>query len=390
MTYGRPISGHVQIARGPDSPGGGPGPGSPQGAGESRQSKDSFQKYVLDRNLAAALESLGFGPDDAARAEVLTVEVARPNVSSRRPDYVLKMPNGSILVIEFQSTWNRFILVRFLEYASLLSVSYSLKWKKFVPVTTMVVFPAGIKRESVDLSFPGKTEEDGPAGEMNDGPAKTLKLPVNGSLRFDLLPVFLAEHIDVPNFIQELWNPQTGLNTDAYPDLRPPNALLGKAYLLPIAAGPVVSLEFVKNYLGLGLAMALKASDPDILLTMIFGALTLDTAATDTSDSAVADVFANFLEELSTMGLDFNETKMADRITGGKFSMLQKSLMSKDEQIKSKDEQIKSKDEQLMSKDEQIKSQGEQLMSKDEQIKSQGEQIKSLIEQLKAKNGQAE
>jgi hydrogenase/urease accessory protein HupE len=66
------------------------------------------------------------------------------------------------------------------------------------------------------------------------------------------------------------------LNTDAYPDRHQTNALLGKVYLLPIATVPVVSLKFVKNYLGLGLAMALKARDPNILLTMIFGALTLD------------------------------------------------------------------------------------------------------------------
>jgi hypothetical protein len=68
---------------------------------------------------------LGVPPDNVEGAVPLNTELIRPNLGVSRPDCVFELADGSIHVIEFQSTARYIDVVRFAVYLALLALEHS-------------------------------------------------------------------------------------------------------------------------------------------------------------------------------------------------------------------------------------------------------------------------
>ncbi|MDR1313292.1 MAG: hypothetical protein LBQ12_06240 [Deltaproteobacteria bacterium] len=289
-----------------------------------------MQKYILDSNLDAALELLGFPPGVAEACVQLSAELIRPNVAVRRPDYVLLMPDGTILIIEFQSSADVLDVVRFLEYASLAAVKYSKELKRLVPVSVIVIYTADVDEERLKLSFPG----EGGNGRDASGGKKNY-----GTLSFEAIPVCLGKVIDAakllnePKLLDADWDPNAGLDLDlgkgtVHLTL---NALLGMLYFAPLALDRGPHLELGKKYFEVGRSISEKTGDKGIFRTMAISALSRRFASEQDINS--------LLKELTDMGTITAEA--ADILSGGVISRYREQLEAKDEQLEAKDEQLK-------------------------------------------------
>ncbi|MDR1038685.1 MAG: hypothetical protein LBR80_00670 [Deltaproteobacteria bacterium] len=94
--------------------------------------------------LRPVLRFLGVPPDKVEGAVPLNAEPIRPNLGISRPDCVFTLADGSIHVIEFQSTARYIDIVRFAVYLALLAFEHSTEAGRCVLVSITVVRSAGI------------------------------------------------------------------------------------------------------------------------------------------------------------------------------------------------------------------------------------------------------
>jgi hypothetical protein len=339
--------------------GGCPGPGGETCAEEPSQSKDALQKFIFNEHIAAALELFGFPHSVAVAAKQLNIELIRPNVAVRRSDFVLEMPDGSILVIEFQSSADVNDVIRFLDYASSAAVKYS-KFSKelngFAPVSVMVIYTADVDEKVLKLSFPFEPSniQDAP-GEREDsqgGPGGKVN---SGSLHFAVTPVFLGQHIDAakllnePALLDEEWDPNTGLDLElggraVHLTL---NALLGMLYFVPLALDRGPHLELGAKYFAVGSSISKKTGNAKIFQTMIISALSRKFASKNDIDS--------HLKELADMDATIAET--ADLFNRRPIFFFQEAV-----RFPGRGDQVQGRRDQVQGRGAQVQGRGAQAV----------------------------
>jgi len=107
---------------------------------------DLSQKGIL--NLFREKEISLFGFKVPKMVEALNVELQDAKFEERRSDLVYLLEDDSLLHIEFQSTYKKSDLVRFILYDVLLH-----KQHKKRKVVTVIIYLAGVKRRKVILDF---------------------------------------------------------------------------------------------------------------------------------------------------------------------------------------------------------------------------------------------
>jgi hypothetical protein len=108
-----------------------------------KRGKGSFLKRLADRDRHPFLLFLGIPPARLVEGSVqLKTEPAGRDRKIRRPDRVYRSGDGSILVIEFQSTADDIDLYRFPKYTFMLAVEHSERNKFVRSMSWSSILPA--------------------------------------------------------------------------------------------------------------------------------------------------------------------------------------------------------------------------------------------------------
>jgi hypothetical protein len=265
------------------------------------QGKDRHLKSLIDRYPVAVLMFLGLPFDIATGARDISKELFSLSFRIRRPDCVFLLADGSILVIEFQSTADPSDALRFFLYASILALKYSEVSGKPVRVRVMTVYAADVKGP-VQCRFPDAHSAEG-----------------DGYLVMKPAQVFLPERIDMlraaRNFdaLMEARKPGDGkLNLDS--------PAFGELMLAPHGSIPGKAAETALEYLGTGLKLAKISDDPSILGSMLFGIAARGIILSE-------DVTESYWKELNEMNPE-TACSLFDKISNGAYSALQAKLES--------------------------------------------------------------
>jgi hypothetical protein len=161
------------------------------------QPLDHLQKYLFKDDLESALVVYGMPPEFAAVAELASPTVITPALKVMEADITVLVrsetsPITRVSIFEFQTDARDRDIVRYRQYAFLMSDYYTSAAEDYVPVEVTVIFPAGARR-GTRSSF---TEE--------------------GGLKFDIRQIYLEDMEDVTGIVDrvgpliEAWNPPPG------------------------------------------------------------------------------------------------------------------------------------------------------------------------------------
>jgi hypothetical protein len=269
---------------------------------------------------------LGVPPDNVEGAVPLNTELIRPNLGISRPDCVFKLADGSIHVIEFQSTARYIDVVRFAVYLALLAFEHSTEAGRCVPVSITVVYSGGIGKRP-QRCYP----DDLPRGA--------------GFLQLKLNQIVLDKRIDMAKVVRKVRDANesgTVLSQDQLVEL----------LFAPLGRVPVDPVPTTEEYFNQMRILSEKTRNPNILTMAYLGVSARGGIAT-------AEMMKGFQEVLIKMGA--NVYQLADDLTLGEFSKVKAENASKDVTIKSQDVTIKSQAGKLKSQDVTIKSQAQEI-----------------------------
>ncbi|MDR1167090.1 MAG: hypothetical protein LBO66_14710, partial [Deltaproteobacteria bacterium] len=218
--------------------------------GRSSQGKDEFQKYLIRTEEKSLFKYLAAKRESTKGATPINVELTAPTVAIRRPDYVFRMGDGSLWVIEFQSTARNLDIVRFLEYATLLASQYSNN-KGLAPVKVTVVYAASVR---------GRPWQFYPSESLMG--AK--------SLNFTLDQIFLKDQIDMTKLVREL-NAEIDGHELGVGKFTLSERRRAEFFLAPLGKIPRDPMPLFKEYLDLAVKLAQMANDPKILAMAFYG-----------------------------------------------------------------------------------------------------------------------
>lgn len=108
-----------------------------------------------------------FGLETAPIVSVEKTELAKIEIDNQKPDFIFHLADDTYLHLEFQATAKNDDLLRFLKY----NVALFEKFRK--PITTVVIYGAGINTAHEDLSF-GAIQYHTQAVFMNDYDGDTI------------------------------------------------------------------------------------------------------------------------------------------------------------------------------------------------------------------------
>ncbi|MDR1036763.1 MAG: hypothetical protein LBT40_09365 [Deltaproteobacteria bacterium] len=259
--------------------------------------KDYYQKAIASLALESLLTILGVDPVLIKGAESLNTEFFGWDMKLSRPDLIVRLNDGSILIIEFQSTANDHDLFRFQRYVMLVAekILKQTKGLKTIPrIEVIVVYPATIG----DHPHPHYPYE---AHDARDCVTVTLT---------QVFLEYLFGMNETADKFQDILDTCDGNGVLSLSQIEMTEFFLSALGTTPEDHSK--ALEVTEKYLTVGRNLAEKARDPSILFMTICGVMAHKNIANP------ATIY-KFMEGL--LNMNFDDVKFMDGWTGGKYSL---------------------------------------------------------------------
>jgi predicted HTH domain antitoxin len=319
--------------------------------GRPREINDILFKSALEIDSRDFLRKAGLNPDLIKNPTRLPAELTNFRaLSIKRPDCVLRLDDGSILIIEFQSAAKDSDLFRFYSYGAAMTLQHTEEYP-CDRVRILVVFASEVTKR-LPSRYPNESAKD------------------RDCVGSDIKYVYLGEENGLDEHPEKLWpiikDWKPGMPAPALPRYG-----VGDVFFAMMGGTKNKDLDSqVRIFLAMARKLSQITENADIIGVASFCALARRVPLTQEEKNQCREDFRN-------MKLD--EVFVADIVTDGKFSFLQKENETLSAENKSKDGAIETLFAENKSKDGTIETLSAEKETLSAENKSKDGTIETLV-----------